>query len=245
LIAFFGDIHANLPAFEACLSDAEDHGATRFVFLGDYVGYGAHPVEVLEQVMGLVERGSVAVRGNHDDMAADFDREMNPLAASAAKWTRNQLQPQHLAFLETLPLTYRDKDRLYVHADASAPERWRYVHSVESAALSLSGTDARIVLCGHVHSQAVYGQAGAGQIAKFTPSGDAPVPLLTSRRWHIVLGSVGQPRDGVPLASYALFDEARCEISFRRVAYDVEAAARAILAAGLPSGLAERLKVGR
>jgi diadenosine tetraphosphatase ApaH/serine/threonine PP2A family protein phosphatase len=246
MIALLGDIHANLQAFEAVVEDARDKGATGFALLGDYVGYGGDPCAVLERVMDLAADGAPAVRGNHDDMAADFDREMNPTAAYAASWTRNELSHGQRDFLDSLPLTIAQGERLYVHADASEPARWRYVHSVEAAQTSLTAASGfRVVVCGHVHEAAMYAQTLDGRIARHRPQPGFPIPLLPSRRWHIVLPSVGQPRDGDTTAGYAMLDTAGQEVSFHRVPYDIEGAAAAIRKAGLPEGLAARLFKGR
>lgn len=245
MIALFADIHSNLQAFEACLDDAQSQGATRFVFLGDLVGYGGDPNAVLARVQQMCGRGGIAVKGNHDDMASDFDRDMNPSAASAAKWTREQLTLTQREFLDGLPFFIEEDDRLYVHADASAPHKWRYVTDIECAQYSLDATPARIVICGHVHQPAIYGQRSDGHTAMFVPAHDCPVPLIKSRRWHVVLPSVGQPRDQNPLAGYGLLDTQTSELIFRRVPYDVESAAARIRQMGLPSGLADRLHKGR
>jgi diadenosine tetraphosphatase ApaH/serine/threonine PP2A family protein phosphatase len=245
VIAFFGDIHSNLQAFEACLDDAANHNVSRFVFLGDLVGYGGDPDGVLNIVQTMCSEGALAVKGNHDDMASDFDRVMNHHAASAAKWTRGQLTDGQRDFLDNLPLTLTEDDRLYVHADASAPAKWRYVSDSACARFSLEATPARIIICGHVHAPAIYSLSSLDKITAFVPSDDSPVPLLKSRRWHIVLPSVGQPRDCNPLSGYALFDEDNCEVTFRRVAYDIDAASARIKAMGLPFGLADRLHKGR
>jgi diadenosine tetraphosphatase ApaH/serine/threonine PP2A family protein phosphatase len=245
LIAFFGDIHSNLQALEACLEDAAHQGASRYVFLGDFVGYGGDPVPVLTRISQMCASGAVAVKGNHDDMAGDFDRDMNASAARAAKWTREQLSPEHRVFLDSLPLTYADADRLYVHGDASEPEKWRYVSNCDGARDSFEACSARIIVCGHVHQPAIYSLRADSQLSRFVPEPDCPVPLLKSRRWHVVLPSVGQPRDDNPLSGYALYDEATCEIAFRRIPYDIDAAAGQIIKAGLPSGLASRLYRGR
>jgi diadenosine tetraphosphatase ApaH/serine/threonine PP2A family protein phosphatase len=245
VIALFGDIHSNIQALEACLEDAEAHGVTRYVFLGDFVGYGGDPGKVLAKIEAMVSDGAVAVKGNHDDMASDFDREMNETAASAANWTRHQLSKEQQKFLDSLPMLIEDEDRLYVHADASAPEKWRYVTDCASAQLSLEGTQSRIVVCGHVHQPAIYGLASDGSISRFVPADEAKVPLLSSRRWHVVLPSVGQPRDGNPLAGYGLYDTNSRQLEFRRLPYDIDGAAASIRAAGLPGRLADRLHVGR
>jgi diadenosine tetraphosphatase ApaH/serine/threonine PP2A family protein phosphatase len=245
LIAFLTDIHSNLPALEACIAAAEEAGAERFVLLGDFVGYGGQPGAVLDRVMELVRDGAIAVRGNHDDMTADFDREMNPVAASAANWTRAQLTSVQRAFLDALPYRIEDGERLYVHADASEPRAWKYVTGPMSAATSLRGCDARVTFCGHVHQPALYAALPDSPPVHHTPLTGVPVPLIRSRRWHVVLGAVGQPRDGDPDASWALYDTKTDEITFERAEYDVDAAAAAIHAAGLPPGLARRLYEGR
>jgi diadenosine tetraphosphatase ApaH/serine/threonine PP2A family protein phosphatase len=245
VIALLGDIHSNLQALTACLDDAGEQNVSKFVFLGDYVGYGGDPVAVLTLIQGLCASGAIAVKGNHDDMACDFDRLMNPSAACAARWTREQLSPHWRAFLDAMPLEVKDEDRHYVHADTTAPEKWRYVTDMASARDSLSASDRRIVFCGHVHQPALYAMNQDGAVSSFVPEEDCVVPLIKSRRWHVVIPSVGQPRDGNPLAGYALYNPQSAEISFRRVPYDIEAAAGAITAAGLPVGLANRLHKGR
>jgi predicted phosphodiesterase len=245
LIALFADIHSNLQAFQACLADARGMCASRYVFLGDYVGYGGDPGPVLDIVQDMCAKGAVAVKGNHDDMAADFDRLMNPSAARAANWTRAQLSVDQIAFLNALPLTLVEEDRLYVHADASAPEKWRYVTNCDTARQSLEAHDARIIFCGHVHQPTIYNLGRDDHLTKFKPEEDYMVPLLTSRRWHIVVPSVGQPRDQKPMAGYALYDPEKSELIIRRVYYDVEAASTRILEAGLPQGLAMRLYGGQ
>lgn len=245
MIALLGDIHSNLQALDACLNDAAGNGATCHVFLGDFVGYGGDPDAVLDIVQAMCSGGALAVKGNHDDMACDFDREMNPSAARAAKWTREQLTFDQRSFLDGLPLTLTEDDRQYVHADASAPAKWRYVTDSACAKDSLDASAARIIICGHVHQHALYSLSAGEKMTRFVPEDDCPVPLLKSRRWHVVLPSVGQPRDGNPLSGYALLDPQSCEITFRRIPYDIDAAAARIKAAGLPTGLADRLHKGR
>lgn len=243
-LALLSDIHSNLPALEACVEAAHEAGADRFVLLGDYVGYGGDPVRVMERVMDLVADGAVAILGNHDDMGANFDDEMTELAASAANWTRDQLDPEQRAFLEHLPYFVKDGDRLYVHGDASEPKAWHYVTGARSAAVSLSASPARITFSGHVHRPAIFAEDCQREPIRYTPAAGMPVPLMRSRRWHVTLGSVGQPRDGDPDACWALFDTETDEITFERTAYDIDAAAASILAAGLPTGLARRLYLG-
>jgi diadenosine tetraphosphatase ApaH/serine/threonine PP2A family protein phosphatase len=245
LIALLTDLHANREAVDACLADAERCHVDRYVLLGDYVGYGADPAWVVAAVRRLVEAGAMAVQGNHDAAIGDSDDRMNPSAQMAIAWTRAQLDDADQAFLSQLPLTLHEADRLYVHGDASAPARWRYIMDTQDAARSLAGDPARVILCGHVHVPAIYCLGHRGQTSLFEPDSAVAVPLMRQRRWQVVLGSVGQPRDGDPAASYAIYDDVADTITFRRVPYDVETAAAKIRAAGLPDNLAARLLRGR
>lgn len=244
LIAFFADIHANRQAFEACLAQARDQGAERFVFLGDYVGYGGDPEWAVETVMDLVGKGAMAVLGNHDSAVNDPREQMNAEAQTAIAWTRGVLGAAQHRFLADLPLTLTDEYRLYVHADASDPTRWNYVASSTEAAHSLGATSAHMTFCGHIHQPALYSLSVATTMTAFAPTTNAAIPLLPGRRWLAVLGSVGQPRDGNPAASYAMLDTVKRELTYCRAPYDIEAAAAQIRKRGLPPWLADRLFVG-
>jgi len=245
-VALLADIHGNLEAFQACLDHARAQGATRFVLLGDVVGYGADPVAVMRIVRGLAAGGAIAVLGNHDEAAAlGGPTGMTEAAAAAIEWTRARLDAEDRAFLAALPLTAQEDGRLYVHAEASAPGRWRYVTDAEAARDSLEATDAHVTFCGHVHRPALYSLRDSGTLVAFTPVAGEPVPLARGRSWLCVLGAVGQPRDGNPDASYLLLDTGPLTATWQRVPYDVATAARKIREAGLPARLADRLFLGR
>ena len=244
-LAFFADIHANRQAFAACLDAARANGAERFICLGDYVGYGADPEWTVETVMGLVEQGALAVRGNHDTAISSSAESMNAEAQAAIEWTRGRLSAPERKFLSELPLTRDEDDRLYVHSDASQPAKWHYVRSTADAGRSLIATDAHITFCGHIHRPALYSMSVTGKMTSFIPISGIKVQLLPGRRWLAVIGSVGQPRDGDPAACFAMFDTASREITYCRAPYDVDAAAARIRDNGLPSLLADRLFVGR
>ncbi len=245
LIALLADMHANRQAFGACLQHARERGAERYVLLGDYVGYGADPEWCVARTKELVDRGAIAVLGNHDSAVNDPNERMNEDAATAIDWTRGQLGADERRFLASLPFSEGEHDRLYVHSDASAPERWIYVLTVEEAARSLRSTEARITFCGHTHRPAIFSVTAVGKMTAFCPIADVAIPLQGLRRWIVVLGSVGQPRDGIPAASYATYDTDKKEITFRRVPYDIEGAAEAIRKARLPHFFADRLFSGR
>jgi diadenosine tetraphosphatase ApaH/serine/threonine PP2A family protein phosphatase len=244
-IALLSDIHANLQAFLACLSSAQTKGAERFVLLGDFVGYGPEPEACVSKVRELVSSGALAIKGNHDHAAIEGGVSMNDLARTAIDWTRDQLSSDSLTFLSGLPLALADRDRLYVHADPSAPQRWNYVLGPEDARIGLLATDSRITFCGHVHVPALYGLSTAGKVIAHRPVTDVAIPLSTQFRWLAVVGAVGQPRDGNPAASFALYDTDSRELTYCRVPYDVEEVAAQIRAAGLPERLALRLLLGR
>jgi diadenosine tetraphosphatase ApaH/serine/threonine PP2A family protein phosphatase len=248
LIALMSDIHGNREALAACLDDAERQGAGRLVFLGDLVGYGADPAWVVETVMARIGRGgAIALLGNHDEAATAPPSSrgvMNSAAEAAIAWTRTRLDAEATAFLKSLPLEIEEEDRLYVHAEASAPARWHYVTDAEAARRSLDATYARLTVCGHVHTPRLYGITAAMKLTSFRPVGGVAVPLLRPRRWLAVLGAVGQPRDGDPAACYGLLDTDRSELAWLRVPYDVGTAAAKIRAAGLPETLAARLERG-
>ncbi len=245
LLAIFADIHANRQAFAACFDAARARGAQRTILLGDYVGYGADPEWTVETVMGMVDRGAMAVLGNHDEAVSTPTISFNPEAQAAIEWTRGRLGAEQRRFLAELPLALQEDDRLYVHSEASHPASWRYVQGTSDAARSLMATSLHVTFCGHIHSPALYSMSAAADMTGFVPASGVPVQLLPGRRWLAVLGSVGQPRDGNPAASFAMLDTAAREITWCRVPYDVETAARRIREHGLPLWLADRLLVGR
>ena len=245
LLALFADVHANRQAFAACLEAARARGAERLILLGDFVGYGADPEWSVDTVMRLVEEGAIAVRGNHDNAIGTPSESMNEVAQAAIDWTRGRLSAPQRAFLADLPMTVDEDDRLYVHSEASNPARWRYVQSSVDATRSIVATDAQVTFCGHIHRPALYSMSATAKMTSFVPTPGVGVQLLGGRRWLAVLGSVGQPRDGNPAACFATYDTATRELTWCRVAYDIDTAANRIRGKGLPLWLADRLMQGR
>lgn len=243
--AVLTDIHANREAFEAVLGDVAGHGVDRLVLLGDIVGYGADPEWCSDRAEALVAEGAVCVRGNHDNAAAGAVEAMSPLAKRALDWTKDRLGAGQKAFLNGLPMTAEAESLLFVHASANQPEAWSYITSDTRAAPSFRACKAKVILCGHVHVPLLASCDLGGVVREQAFRPGLPIPLLPSRRWLAVVGSVGQPRDGVAQAGWALVDTERSELTFRRTAYDVAEAARKVRAAGLPEELAVRLLVGR
>jgi len=245
-IAFLSDIHGNREALDACLAHTERRKADRLVFLGDLVGYGADPAYVVDRVREAMENGALCILGNHDEAAArGVTTAMNDYARAALDWTFNTLDADARRFLQELPMRIEEDDRLYVHSEASAPLAWAYVTDVATAERSMRATGHRITFCGHVHKPQLYHMQPQRPPILFVPQGSTPIPLMGHRKWLAVQGAVGQPRDQNPLAAYTIYDTVTNEISFRRVSYDIEAAAQKIHAANLPQILAARLFIGR
>jgi diadenosine tetraphosphatase ApaH/serine/threonine PP2A family protein phosphatase len=245
-LALFADIHANLEALSACLAHAREAGADQLAFLGDLVGYGADPGPVVDLVSAEVARGAVAVRGNHDAAVVDTGAEtMNPTAEKAIGWTRDHLEPRHLAFIAGLPLVVRQEDLLFVHASADKPEQWTYITDPLRAAESLRAAgDAAYVFSGHVHEPVLYYTGASRRPMPFRPVAGVPIPVTRRRRWLAIVGAAGQPRDGNTAACYALLDREKETLTFHRVPYDWQAVADKVRSAGLPERLAERLAHG-
>jgi diadenosine tetraphosphatase ApaH/serine/threonine PP2A family protein phosphatase len=244
LTALFADIHSNLAALQACLRHARERGAERFVFLGDLVGYGPDPAEVLDVIAAI--DGAVVLKGNHDE-AIEVEpktRDLNDLAYAVIEWTRGILSAEQRRLLASLPLIVKEEDVCFVHSSANRPEKWEYVDDGGAAQRSMDAAGTAYVFSGHVHDQTLYFKTPAGKTASFRPTPGSPVPVPRRRNWLAIVGSVGQPRDGNPESAYALFDPAGENITFFRIPYDHLATARRIRAAHLPEMLAERIVGG-
>lgn len=243
-LAILTDIHANREAFEAVLADLAGRSVERIVFLGDLVGYGPDPGWCVDKAAELVAQGALAVRGNHDRAVGVTDGALNAHARRVIDWTVNRLTAPQKLFLEDLPLTASEGDVLFVHASANDPQDWIYITSESRAMGSFQSCDARVILVGHVHRPQLYSCDLSGRVMGHPVVQGQVVPLIRSRRWLAVVGSVGQPRDGAALAGYALLDTGSNELTFRRVPYDAATTARKVRAAGLPEALASRLIKG-
>lgn len=244
-IGLFTDIHANREALSACLEHAANLGIDRHAFLGDLVGYGADPAWVIDTIAGYCHDNAICVLGNHDDAVLSGARAgMREEARAVVEWTGAQLARHHLDFLRQLPLQVELDDMLFVHANARSPRQWGYILSAFDAGSSIAATQRRHTFCGHVHAPQLYHMGADGRAAAFTPVAGTPVRLSAHRRWLAIPGAVGQPRDGIPAACYAVFDTANHTLTYYRVPYDTATAAAKVRAAGLPLNLAMRLERG-
>ena len=248
--ALLSDIHANMHALDACLEHARTQNTERFAFLGDMVGYGADPSEVVDCIQHMVADGAIALKGNHDAMAVEPPPSIKTVGDSTAQWTHDHLTPEQRAWIDARPLTEQHESTLFVHASADGPELWRYVYDQRAATASLDAAVAgwpnvRYVFGGHVHQQSLYYRGSSAGLMMFTPEPGVAIPVPKHRQWLSTVGSAGQPRDGKPLAMYAVFDSDRAQLTFHRVPYDYHAAAAAIRRSGLPDFFADRLESGR
>ena len=246
------DIHANLDALNAVLDAAPAHDVVWN--LGDVVGYGAMPNEVIERVRGL---GKIFVRGNHDRACSGqiSSEQFNPIAARAVQWTQHTLTPEHLAWLRTMvrgpvvpPGSPTGSEVSCMHG--SYLDEDQYVFCAEDAWLPLRESRTRINFFGHTHLQGGFAANSEEWFnldpiyAKNGERESSDLVLRSGARYLINPGSVGQPRDGDWRAAFALFDDQRKMVEFHRVPYDFRAAQQRIVDAGLPDRLATRLGNG-
>jgi diadenosine tetraphosphatase ApaH/serine/threonine PP2A family protein phosphatase len=237
--AILSDIHGNLEALDAVLADAAPR-AEAVLCLGDIVGYGADPLACIERVAA---RAEAVVAGNHEHAVSGLlDLAwFNESARAAAVWTRRRLDDDHRAWLGARPLVHVIDDATLVHASPARPEEWEYLVSAEDGYEAFAAFTTRLCFVGHSHRPGAWSLGSSGPAHE--PNATETV-LEHGRRYVINVGSVGQPRDRDARAAYAVWDTDEHRVTIRRVPYDVAGARDKILAAGLPTFLAERLSIG-
>lgn len=240
--AVLGDIHANIDALQAVLEDAAACGVTDYVCVGDVVGYNAAPAECIRIVRD--ELKCPVVRGNHDHYVSSLDTSLNdfhPSAAQVVEWTRRQLSLSDMQWLVDLPYKRPVMGFMLVHSTLDAPEHWGYVFDNQQAEANFSYQITQLCFHGHTHVPIIYSLEG-GVVKHYDP---IDFKFEFGQKLFVNVGSVGQPRDGDPRASYVIYDQAERTVLFRRVEYDVERAMARNQAAGLPEKCATRLAIGR
>jgi diadenosine tetraphosphatase ApaH/serine/threonine PP2A family protein phosphatase len=238
-LAVLSDIHSNLAALRAVRDDLPP--VDQVWVLGDIVGYGPQPNEV---IVMLQEMGARSVLGNHDAAAiGTIDSGwFNPDAARAVRWTSEVIDDNARAYMATLPEVRTEGELTAVHGSPRDP-MWEYIIGAGVAAENLSAFGTALCLHGHTHVPVVF-RADDGSIGAVPSTPDEPVSIRAGRSL-VNPGSVGQPRDGNPAASYLILDTDADVVEFRRVAYDIGSTQKAMRQAGLPPRLAERLSYGR
>ena len=240
LVAVLSDIHSNLEALEAVLGSI---GTVDAIWhLGDVVGNGPEPEAVVAR---LREIGAVGVKGNHDAAVCGSlsMEDFNPDARAADEWTRARIDQATLAYLEGLPETLAPEgtDFTLVHGSARGPI-WEYLTDTFGARENMGFFETRFCLVGHTHQPLVLRERRS-HVEALVPDPESRL-ALDKRRAFLNPGSVGQPRDGDPRASYLILDTAAGHATWQRVAYDISATQTAMRAAGLPPWLARRLSFG-
>jgi diadenosine tetraphosphatase ApaH/serine/threonine PP2A family protein phosphatase len=241
-IALLSDVHGNLPAFHAVLADIDGGGADQIWCLGDLVGYGAQPDGCVELAQ---ERCHLCLAGNHDlVVTGDIDiADFSSSAADAARWTRQTISADALAFLRGLRPTEDGREIGLYHASPRDPV-WEYVLSSWQADECMDLMGPRIGAIGHSHVALWFHRTAEGQVDGATAEAGLKRELGYGE-WLINPGGVGQPRDGDPRAAWLLLDTEEWTAQWRRVEYPIDEAATAIYEAGLPEVLAERLYSGQ
>ena len=238
------DLHSNAEALRAVMNRVCRKKFDRVICLGDFVGYGAQPNQVLD-VMRTTKASKLYIRGNHDRVAAGHDtgEDFNHAAKFAAYWTREHLSAPNRRFLRDLPLGPLTRDGVQV-CHGSPHDEDEYVFNGHHAAAVFGTSDARFILYGHTHMPVIFALDENGYVEGAAIRGDATLRLSPGYRYLINPGSVGQPRDRNPEASFAIFDSKAFTVQFFRVEYDVQKTQASIKAAGLPRILADRLAIG-
>jgi predicted phosphodiesterase len=239
------DIHANREALEAVLERVRRKRWDKAIVLGDVVGYGANPNQAIEGVRAL--KPLVAIRGNHDKVCSGVENgEMfNRVALQAALWTRRKLTSANLRWLQSLPEGPAVVDGAFAIAHGTPIDEDAYIFGEIEALNVFRQTAFPLCFFGHSHFPVIFGLSPDAIQTVLTVPPSFRFRLEPGVRYLVNPGSIGQPRDGNPLASFAIFDSETRTVTIYRVRYRLERAQRKILDAGLPRPLADRLSVGR
>lgn len=240
-IALISDIHANLEALEAVLSDIEKQKIDMVCCLGDVVGYGSDPSACL----ALVKKSCrIKLIGNHDyaAMGESSTEDYSPVAKYSAEWTKKELSDSDLTILSEFTVEETLENSHLVHASPFEPLEFHYVLVPQDARQGFSSMKKPLGFIGHTHLPMIFTEIKSGMPKQkightFCPDEEG--------RYLINVGSVGQPRDNDPRASYVINDAATGDVEFRRIAYDIKTTQEKMEQAELPELLIERLSVGQ
>ena len=260
--AILSDIHSNLEALTTVLEKCRELGITEYISLGDVVGYNANPNECLNLVrqLNIVAR----VRGNHDDYAVRGDISesgFNPNAKRAVAWTREQIDEDGRRYLDEAKYEEMFLNATLVHATLDTPSNWGYILDQFHAEDNFSYQRSNLCFCGHSHVPVAFVKK------QLTSPGERPIEMINAwsgefddedvtrpevitveyrknNKYLFNVGSIGQPRNGDPRASFAIWDTDQMTMSRYLLPYDIKTTQQKILDAGLPARLAERLEYG-
>ena len=239
------DIHSNAEALRVVLNRVRRKRFDTVICLGDFVGYGAQPNQILDVMRGFKGKKRVYIRGNHDRVAAGLDDAggFNHAAKSAVLWTRDHLSAPNRRFLRDLPVGPVDHEGAML-CHGSPYDEDEYVFNVHHAAQILTLYQVPLILYGHTHLPVVFQVDPHFRVSGYSIRDETTIRLHPGCRYLINPGSVGQPRDRNPASSFALLDSERRTVQFFRTEYDIAKTQQSILRAGLPDILAARLEHG-
>jgi len=242
------DIHSNIDALDAVLARTPPESYDKLLVLGDLVGYGGTPNEVVDRIFELAP--DVMIRGNHDKVASGVEssEKFNRIAGEAARWTHDELTSTNRERLAALPAGPISVDRDVEVCHGTPFDEDTYVFDSDDAAKALEAAHRPVCFFGHTHVPVAYALKGKElSVTHLTPGGDDTriVNILKKGRYLINPGSIGQPRDTDARASYATYDSKKRQVQIKRVPYRIDLAQQRITEEGLPDSLAFRLGLGR
>jgi predicted phosphodiesterase len=239
------DIHSNKEALVSVLSFVRRKRWDKVVFLGDLVGYGANPNQTVDMLRSL--KPLVAIRGNHDKVCTGIeDGELfNRIALEAAIWTKGKLTRSNLQWLKTLPRGPVVVDGLFAIAHGTPMDEDAYIFGEIEALNVFRRTEFPLCFFGHSHFPIIFGLSPEAITTVLSVAPSFRFRLREGVRYLVNPGSVGQPRDGSPLSSFAIFDSDSRTVTIHRIPYRLEQTQQKIRKAGLPHPLADRLAIGR
>jgi len=239
-IGIFSDVHGNVEALEVVLKALGDEKVDCIYCLGDLVGYGPDPDQCVEKVM---EAADSVIMGNHDLVAIGqmSTSDFNTFARQAIDWTRGVLSSESIERLSKLPFLLVEADATWVHATPGAPDEWDYIISIVDAYYSFESMKTPLCFVGHSHVPIAYIQDKNGDIAICD---ETEITIEEDKKYIINVGSVGQPRDGDPRASYGILDVVKKRYRLNRVIYPIKTVQEKMQKVHLPRFLIARLSTG-
>jgi len=236
----FSDVHSNLEALDAVIEAYSRESIDQYLCAGDVIGYAANPRECIEKVKSIVP---VCAAGNHDWAAVNLLSldYFTPVASEAILWTRRCLDQVHRSFLESLQLVFENNDLTLVHSSLDNPQDFNYMYNGYSASRSFSLLKTNTCFVGHSHIPCVFIKDKNENIVY---NNSCEIIIEPGNKYIVNVGSVGQPRDNNPDASFCIYDTNARTIHIKRARYDVKQARQKIIEAGLPRFLGDRLLAG-
>ena len=239
----FSDIHGNLEALTVVLQQINECAPDKVICLGDVVGYGPNPNECIQQVH---QAADLTIMGNHDHAVLGLTdiAYFNQYARTAVLWTREVLSEENFKILSSYPFQQSTGDILFVHSTPLYPDRWDYIFNPLEGKYYLQHLEEQVCFIGHSHQPLFFEQDKNGRIA-FDRKPELSLTVREGCKYIVNVGSVGQPRDGNPQTSFAIYDSEEQRIEVKRLPYDLATTQKKMIEVNLPVFLIERLAHGR